>query len=145
MWNLDKLMIQALKKESWIEALSLSYTLIEIELRFLLSSSAGKSRIPIPLEKIYKQKFLMDLANLAKDNIFIDESLWAKIQQFNEIRRKAIHRLAQCQISYEDLKEPALKSHEIMGDIQGCCLKLEFGSVEGCETWKNVKINSAKP
>lgn len=132
MWELIKRMITAGRKESWIEAISLSYTL-EVELRFLLSSRAGKTGIPIPSEIIDKQKFLMALANLAKDKGFIDESIWKKIQEFNDIRRKAIHRLAQGEISYEELKEPALKSHKIIGEIQDRWLPMKWGPEESYE------------
>lgn len=133
MWDLVKRKISADKKESWVESMSLSYTLIEIGLRFLLSSKTGASGTPVPPEEIDRQKYLMDLANLAKEKEFIDETIWEKIKEFNSIRRKSIHSLAQGKIKYEDLEEPALQSLELLGDIQNCWLTLEWGPEESFE------------
>jgi hypothetical protein len=130
MWEIVKRMVSAEKKESWIEAISLSYTLLEIELRLLLSSKAGRAKTPLPPEKIEKQENLMNLANLARDHRFIDEALWEKIREFNDIRRKAIHRLAQGEISYDDLKEPALRSSKLFGEIQDRWLTITWGPVQ---------------
>jgi hypothetical protein len=139
MWELIKRVISAGKKESWLEAISLSYTLLEVNLRLLLSSKAGRDRAPIPPEVIGKQKYLMDLANLARKKEFIDDTLLGKIQKFNDIRNKAIHRLAHGEISYEDLREPAMESHKIMGEIQGCYLTLKWGPEERVEDFKKAK------
>ncbi|MBE3143959.1 MAG: hypothetical protein IMZ61_08555 [Planctomycetes bacterium] len=139
MWKLIKLKIRAQKKESWIEAISLSYTLLEIELRLLLSSKKGASGIPVPPEEIYKQQYLKDLAKVAREKGFIDDTLWGKIIEFNDIRRKAIHRFALGEISYEDLKGPALESTEIMGEIQNCWGgPVKWGPEESFEDWKKA-------
>jgi hypothetical protein len=68
----------------------------------------------------------MNLANLAKDNGFIDETIWKRIEEFNDTRRKAIHYLAQGKISYENLKEPALSISNLISDIQSCWLPIRF-------------------
>jgi len=130
MWDLIKRKISAQKNGFWLESISLSYILLEIELRLLLSSKAGASRNPIPPRKIDNQDYLMNLANLAKDKGFIDKTIWNRIKDFNSTRKKAIHGLAQGEISYEDLKEPALSIHNLVYDIQSCWLPIKFGPEE---------------
>ena len=130
MWDLIKRRISAQKNGFWLESISLSYILLEIELRLLLSSKAGTSGIPIPPRKINNQNYLMKLANLAKDNGFIDETIWKRTKDFNEARRKAIHGLAQGEISYSELKEPALSTGNLIFDIQSRWLPITFGPEE---------------
>ena len=72
----------------------------------------------------------MNLANLAKDNGFIDETIWDRIRAFNCTRIKAIHGLAQGEISYDELKEPALTAGELIYDIQSRWLPITFGLEE---------------
>ena len=117
-------------KGFWLESISLSYVLLEIELRLLLASKAGDSGIPTPTNKIDSQKYLMKLATLAKGNGFIDETIWNQIKDFNEARKKAIHNLAQGIICYDDLKEPALSTTKLIYDIQSCWLPIKFGEIE---------------
>ncbi len=130
MWDLIKRKISAQEKGFWLESISLSYVLLEVELRLLLSSKAGEPRIPTPPRTIDSQKYLIDLANLAKKNGFIDETIYKQIKDFNEARIKAIHYLAQGKISYDDLKEPALSTTKLIGDIQSCWLPIKFGEIE---------------
>jgi len=130
MWELIKRKNLAQQNGFWMESLCLSYILLEIELRLLLSSKAGAHGVPLPPRKIDSQHYLMNLANLAKDNGFIDESIWKRIKDFNDIRRKAIHSLAQGEISYEDLKEPALSISSLIFDIQSCWLPIKIGPEE---------------
>jgi len=130
MWELIKRKIAAQNNGFWLEAISLSYILLEIELRLLLSSKAGALRIPIPPRKIDSQNYLMNLANLAKEEGFIDEKIWDRIKNFNHTRKKAIHGLAQGEISYENLEEIALIAGELMYDIQSCWLPMRFGPEE---------------
>lgn len=130
MWNLIKRQILAQKNGFWIESLCLGYTLLEIELRLLLSSKAGARGVPIPPRKIDGQEYLMNLANLAKDNGFIDRSIWERIKDFNDVRKKAIHRLAQGEISYGDLKESTLGISNLIYDVQSCWLPIKIGPDE---------------
>ncbi len=130
MWDLIKRKNLAQAKGFWLESISLSYILLEIELCLLLSSKARDSVIPTPTSKIYRQKYLMKLATLAKKNGFIDETIWNQIQDFNEARRKAIHNLAQGIICYGDLKEPALSTTKLIYDIQSCWLPIKYGAEE---------------
>ena len=130
MWDLIKQENYAQRNGCWLEAISLSYILLEIELRLLLSSKAGPSRIPIRPRTIDNQDYLMNLANLSKDNKFIDEGIWKRIQEFNEVRKGAIHGLAQGEISYSDLKETASNCSKLIYDIQSCWLPIKFGQEE---------------
>ena len=72
----------------------------------------------------------MNLANLAKDNGFIDETLRNQIKDFNTDRGKAIHNLAQGIIRYDDLKEPALSISKLIYEIQSCWLPTKYGAEE---------------
>lgn len=109
MWEIIKLNGKARKNGFWLESLSLSYVLLEVELRLLLTSKVGKDGIPISLEKIEKQQYLMQLANLAKDNKFLDEDTWRRIKEFNDVRKEAIHGLIRGEISYAELETPVKK------------------------------------
>jgi len=95
-----------------------------------LSSKAGRSRIPIPPRRIDDQKYLMNLANLAKDNEFIDENIWKRIKEFNDARRKNIHGLAQGEISYSELEKPCFGLVNLIYDIQNIWLPTKFGKEE---------------
>ena len=130
MWDLIKLKIRAQKNGFWIEALDLSYILLEIELRLLLSSKAGNKGRPIDAEKIDKQEYLMSLANLAKDRDFIDKDTWDKLQDFNDVRRKTIHKLAQGEITYDQLAEPVSEVTKIVHVLQEQWLPIKIGKVE---------------
>jgi len=137
LWEIIKLESRAKKNGFWLESLSLSYIHLEVELRLLLTSKAGKDSIPLPTEKIDKQAYLMQLANLAKDNKFIDEETWEKIQEFNDIRRKAIHGLIHGEITYAELDKPAKSTFEIAYAIQNKWLKIKFGKEETYEEYKD--------
>jgi len=120
----------ARKNKCWLESISISYILLEIMLRLLLSSQAGTSQIPIPPKTINDQNYLMKLANLAKDNGFMDETIWKRINDFNQVRKKAIHGLAQGKINYSELKGPALSTRHLMDYINACRLRIIFGQEE---------------
>ena len=118
----------ARKNGHWMESISLLYIILEVELRLLLSAKTGDSRI-LP-KKIDEQRYIMNLADLAKDNGFIDESIWKRIREFNDKRKKAIHRLAQGEISYGDLEEAVLSADDLRLDIQTCWLAIKSGPTE---------------
>lgn len=127
LWILLKYKLRAQKNGYWIEALSLSYVILEIELRLLLSSKAGTSGVPISKAKIESQKYLLKLANTAKEKGFIDQRLWDRIKEFNEIRNKTIHGLAQGDITYEDLEKPISTITELVHDIQNQWIPYTIG------------------
>jgi len=76
MWELIKRRKAAKKRGCLIEHISLSYTLLEIELRLLLTSKAGNTAIPLPRRRIDSQKFLIKLAEIAKSEDFIDQDIF---------------------------------------------------------------------
>ncbi|MFA7385925.1 MAG: hypothetical protein WCZ99_03230, partial [Candidatus Paceibacterota bacterium] len=117
----------------YLEVIDLTYILFEIELRLLLTSKAGEKKLPLPKLKIDNQKYLMNLANLAKDNKFLDYKLWREIKKFNDFRSSAIHGLAQGKISYPDLKNICDSTTNIIYDIQSCWLKITIGKEETLE------------
>ncbi|MCC6502541.1 MAG: hypothetical protein IT362_05325 [Deltaproteobacteria bacterium] len=128
--------IKAVRNGYWLEAITLSYICLELRLRILLSTNALGKKIPVEHEKIIKQKYLMSLANLAKENGFISEDIWERIKKFNSLRKKAIHGLIQGEIGYDDLREPCLEIDRLTSDIQDCWLKITFGPVESFEEYK---------
>ena len=135
MWEFVRLKIIAQRSGHWIEAISLAYILMEIELRILLTSKAGKDAKPLPLEQINSARYLMDLANLARENEFIDDELFEKIKTFNKIRGECIHQLAQGAITYSQLEATANNTTEIIGEIQSKFLPIYFGEVETYEEY----------
>lgn len=110
-----------------MEALSLSYILLEIELRLLMTSNNVENSIPLSLDKIDNQRYLMQLANLAKDHGFLDNETWNKIKNLNELRKKAIHGLANGEITYAELEQPAKRTFEIAAAIQSRWITITYG------------------
>lgn len=141
MWEIIKLNGRARKNGFWLESLSLSYVLLEVELRLLLTSKAGKDSTPISPEKIENQQYLMQLANLAKDNKFLDEGTWLRIKEFNDVRRKAIHGLTRGKISYAELETPATQFIDLAYAIQSRWLKITIGKEE---TYEEYKVKQSK-
>jgi len=136
MWDLIKLRIRALKQGFWLEAINLTYVLLEIELRLLLTSKVGERSTPLSRSEIDQRKFLMALVSLAKEKKFIDDSLWNRIDEFNKKRRDAIHGLAQGKISYPELKNVLEKTGELIYDIQNRWLPIRYGPEETYEEYK---------
>jgi len=130
MWLLIKLRIKANKQGFWLEVVDLSYVILEIKLRLLLTSKAGKKNLPIPKEKIEKQDYLMTLANLAKDNYFLNQNIWKKVKDFNKTRTDAIHGLAQGRISYHDLEDICKNTENLINEIQNSWLPITYGNEE---------------
>ena len=130
MLDLIKQKNYAQRNGCWLESISLSYILLEIELRLLLSSKAGALKIPIPPRTIDNQEYLMKLAKLSKAKGFINEDILKRIREFNKVRRRVIHGLAQGKISYSDLRETAFNCSQVVYDIQSCWLPIKFGQEE---------------
>lgn len=118
MWDFIKRFLEARENGFFLEAINLAYILMEIELRLLLYNKVDKKGKPIPTRLIDEQKFLMELANLAKKRYCIDNVLWEKIKEFNDTRKKAVHGLAQGKISYEELEEQVQRYGKIAFEIQ---------------------------
>jgi hypothetical protein len=135
MWDLIKLKIKAQNNGYWLEAVDLSYILLEIELRLLLSSKA--SRIRAAPTEIVDKEYLITLAKLAKDKEYIDETLYQKIITFNKTRNDAIHGLAQGRIRYEELEKTCRGTSALLGEIQSRWLPIKYGKIETRE--ENLK------
>ena len=110
---------------------------MEIELRCLLSSKAGRGGKPVLSQKIKKEDYLLGLAKLARHNNFIDNNTCDKIDSFNKIRKDAIHGLAQGKISYKDLEKPCNKISELFFEIQNRWLSIKIGPEESYKDFKN--------
>ena len=130
MWELIKRRKAAKKQGCLIEHISLSYTLLEVELRLLLTSQAGGAGIPLPRRRIDSQRYLIKLADIARNNGFIDQDIFDRILKFNDKRRRAIHRLAQGEITYKDLEDPDLEIEKLIFDIQSRWLHVKIGPVK---------------
>jgi hypothetical protein len=128
MQDLIKLRIRAQRNGYWLETIDLSYILLEIELRILLSSKVIPKKLAI--QEIVGNQFLSSLADTAKDKGYIDEKLWKRIKDFNKIRRNAIHGLAQGRIAYSDLEKPCRDVLAMIGEIQNLFLPITFGEIE---------------
>jgi hypothetical protein len=130
MWSLIKLRIRAIKQGYWLEVIDLTYIILEIELRLLLTSKARKQGKPLSTTEINEQKYLMSLANLASNKGFLDDSLLEKIRDFNNKRRDAIHGLAQGRISYFNLEDVYKNTTELIYNIQNRWLPISYGPEE---------------
>ena len=126
-WNVIKFEIRAKENGFWIESISLSYVILEYQLRILLSCKVDKAGNPISTVKINKAEYLIALANLAKEKDIIDDGLYNKIKQFNDFRRTFIHRLLLEDLNYSQLEEPAKNAWRITEEIQSKWLKLTWG------------------
>ncbi|PIP17197.1 MAG: hypothetical protein COX44_01185 [Candidatus Portnoybacteria bacterium CG23_combo_of_CG06-09_8_20_14_all_37_13] len=130
MWKLIKLQLRAKRKECWLEVIDLTYILLEIELRLLLTSKGGNQNVPLSRNKIDQQEYLMSLASLAKNKKFLNYSLWKKIVNFNKKRKDTIHGLAQGRISYTKLKDVCENTTELIHDIRNLWLPIIYGEGE---------------
>ena len=127
-WGIVQLYVAALKKSSWIEATSLGYTLLEIELRYLLKSKAGLAGEPLEDAVIEKSDYLVTLAELARDKKFLPQRLFEKVKAFNAARKRAIHKLATETVKLSELEAVASSVSEITSDIQRLWLPYTLGS-----------------
>ena len=136
MWSLIKLIKRSLDCKCWIEVIALGYILLEVELRLMLFAK-GYTK-----EEIDKQKFLLDLANLAKQFMDIeDRNIFDNIKTFNTVRRKAIHRFAQGEIEYGDLEGEAQKIFSLTGKIQSLWIKITIGPEESYREYMERKVD----
>jgi len=130
MWGLIKLRIRALKNEFWIETMDLTYILLEVELRLLLTSKAGEAGKPLPPSEIDKADYLKSLADLSLEKKFIDSNLYNEVLSFNTARRKMTHRLIQGEIEYSQLENVCKDSSDIIYKIQSQWLPITIGPTE---------------
>lgn len=125
--ELIKFRIRALNRGHWVEAIVLAHMFVETQLRLILRGSLGKTGKRLSEEKIKKSKYVMDLANLALDNKFIDKVTYNLIQDFNKMRVKAVHNLSEGDISYEDLESPAKEAEKVISNLQSHYITVYLG------------------
>lgn len=130
MWNIVTLYSRAYRMGFWMETIDLLYILLECGLRMLLTSKAGINKNPMTRVKIDKQQYLIQLAKLAKDNVFIDDYLYEKIKIFNRSRADAIHGLIQGKITYQELEKVCKYYSSLQGEIQDKWLTITVGKEE---------------
>jgi hypothetical protein len=130
MRELVKLWIRASNNGFWIEEVSLTYVLLEVELRLLLTSKAGKQGKPLSPSEVDNAEYLKALADLALKEDFIKHELYNKIISFNNVRRKVIHGLIQGNIKYSELEDICKSSSNIIYDIQSLYLQVTIGPEE---------------
>ncbi len=111
----------AIERKIWIEAISLGYTLIEINLTQLMRSTIHGRPI-ISRSRINRCRYLIQLAKLALDENSIDQSLYDKIDHFNKVRQAAIHKLAKGKTKKSELESAARSVTDCLGELQ-----LRFG------------------
>ena len=107
----------AIERNIWIEAISLGYTLLEINLTQLMRSVV-KGCPTISNSRINKCDYLIQLAKLALDENIIDQSLYDKIDLFNKVRRAAIHKLAKGKTKKSELESAARSVTNCLSELQ---------------------------
>jgi hypothetical protein len=120
----------AIERKQWIEAISLGYTLIEINLTQLMRSSVH-GRPAISSSRINKCRYLIQIAKLALDEKIIGQSLYNKIDLFNKVRQAAIHKLAKGKTKKSELESAAHSVTNCLSDLQPLFgIKMTFGPEE---------------
>jgi uncharacterized protein YutE (UPF0331/DUF86 family) len=125
--DLIRYRIRAIESGYWLEALILAHLFVETQLRLILSGILTSSGKCIPKNTIDGQKYVMQLANLAKDNGIIDEDTWALVRKFNTVRNQAVHDLSSGDISYEDLRVPAMSADDVISRLQSYYVIVSIG------------------
>src|SRR5947207_13616880 len=98
--------------------MALTYILLEVELRVLLTSKDGKQGKPLLPAEINKEIHLSTLAKLARKEKFIDKRLYKEIVSFNDKRNDAIHGLVQGRIEYSQLESVCKETTDLIHKIQ---------------------------
>ena len=125
--DLIRFRIRAVENGYWLEALVLAHLFVETQLRLILWGIPGPSGKRIAKSTIDDQKYVMQLANLAKDSGVIDEETWAMIREFNSARNKAVHDLSSGEITYGELETPALSASDLMSRLQRYYVAVNIG------------------
>lgn len=119
--------IRAVQSGHWLEALVLTHMFVETQLRLILSGLPGPTGKPITQNKIDKQRSVIELARLAKDNGLVTLDTWEMIREFNTARNNAVHNLGRGNISYNELRPAALKASEVVSDLQRYYVTVTIG------------------
>ena len=130
-WDITGLYCAAVKKGSYLEVICLGYTLLESQLEFLMTkTNLGNKDHPLPEEVVYRQKYLLGLAKLARNNGFISKEIYREIKAFNEARTKAIHYLAKGEIRKQEIVDVAKSISPLRLKLQDLWVTITFGPEE---------------
>ena len=129
-WGIVSMYCRACENESWIEAISLGYTLVEMQLTYLMKSKARPTRQPLADTEIRKCRYLLQRAQLAHREGFLPEAIVHDIEKFNDRRISAIHRLLDENTTLDELKDAANQASMIYGKIQDLWLPVRIGDEE---------------
>lgn len=129
-WGIVALHIKSLEEKSWIAAISLGYTLLEMELLQLLRSSARPSGKPLAENDIPQMRYVMSLATLARKEGFLPESIFREVSEFNATRNKVIHKLLDETVTMEELELAANLVNDICFKIQSLWITFTLGPEE---------------
>jgi len=114
----------------WLESVSLAYVLLELRIRLLLRTKN------VSKNEIDAQDYLVKLVNYAETKGYLDATLAKEIREFNEIRRKAIHRLVLGSIEYKDIESAARIYNSLTIPLQEAMgIKIELGPEESYEEY----------
>jgi hypothetical protein len=127
LWGVVQLYTAATRKESWIEAISVGYTLLETQLHYLARSKAGPAGVPIAEDTLAKCRYLMDVAALTRDEGFLPSEIFENLSAFNAARIRAIHKLSSGAVTPAELRAAADDVLPLYGSIQGLWLKVTVG------------------
>lgn len=122
-WGIATMQSAALRKGAWIEVISLGYTLLEVQVRYLLRQN--KSGVRVPEEEIEKCRFLLQLADLAHGYGLLPDDIYEGLKVFNDARRRAIHHLATYSVKASQLEECAKSVIPLEASIQNQWLKFD--------------------
>ena len=115
--DLIRYRIRAMQNGYWLEALVLAHLFVESQLRLVLCLPT-QSGCRIPDDTIDEQRYVMQLATIARNNGIIDEDTWSMIREFNTARNDAVHNLSSGEISYEGLEGPARSADNLISRLQ---------------------------
>jgi hypothetical protein len=129
-WGIVHLYVEALRKAAWIEAVSLGYTLLEMELQYLARSKARMSGQPLPEDRIEKCRYLMDVAVLTRDEGFLPQPIFDRVKAFNDARIRIVHKLLTETVTLAEIEDAAKSISPISQEIQALWLTITFGPTE---------------
>jgi hypothetical protein len=126
-WGIVQLYVGALKNGAWIEAISLGYTLIEMQLRFLAASKAHASGNPLPEAQVEKCRYLMDIAALTRDKGVLPSLIFESVEAFNTARIRTVHKLLTETVTRSELEAAAKSVTPIYKALQDLWLPITIG------------------
>lgn len=122
-WGIATMQSAALRRGSWIEAIALGYTLLEIQLRQVLLQNID--RMDISENEVEECDYLKCLSRLAYREGLLPEDIHQAVMDFNRCRNQAIHRLATFSVERKELEDCAKSVLPLEKMIQDLWLPFE--------------------